>query len=119
MAIVRVPTASSSARSCDTSSTFPSKPLSASSSASRASMSRWLVGSSRISTFAPDATRIASDTRLRSPPERPSIGFSASCPLNRKRPSRARALPGVRPVARWVTSSTVPEEPSSSACCER
>ena len=113
------PTASSSARSCETSSTVPSNALSASSSASRASMSRWLVGSSRISTFAPDATRIASESRRRSPPDRPSSGFSASSPLNRKRPSRARALFGVSLVARWAASSTVPLEPSSSACCER
>ena len=45
--------------------------------------------------------------------------LSASSPLNRKRPSRARALFGVRPVARCAASSTVPAEPSSSACCER
>ena len=44
---------------------------SASSSASRLSTSRWFVGSSRISTFAPECTRIASDSRWRSPPERP------------------------------------------------
>ena len=62
-------------------------------------MSRWLVGSSRISTFEPDCTRIASDSRWRSPPDSASSGFSASSPLNRKRPSSARALAGVSPVA--------------------
>ena len=70
----------------------PVNSLSASSSASRLSRSRWLVGSSRISTFAPDCTRIASDRRRRSPPERTSSGFSASSPENRKRPSRAPGL---------------------------
>ena len=52
-AIVRVPTASSSARSWETSSSEPAKACSASSSASRLSRSRWLVGSSRIRTLAP------------------------------------------------------------------
>ena len=70
-ATVRVPTASSSARSCVISSTEPSKCWSAASSASRLSRSRWFVGSSRIRTFAPEWTRIASDSRRRSPPERP------------------------------------------------
>ena len=72
-----MPTASSSARSWEISSTAPSNAWSASSSASRLSRSRWLVGSSRISTLAPEATRIASDSRRRSPPESPSSGFSA------------------------------------------
>ena len=106
-ATVRVPTASSSARSWDTSSSEPGNSPSASSSASRLSRSRWLVGSSRISTLAPDWTRIASDSRRRSPPDSPSSGFSASSPENRKRPSSARALPGVSPVACWAASSTV------------
>ena len=66
---VRVPTASSRARSWETRITAPSKAESASSSASRLSMSRWLVGSSRISTLAPEATRIASESRRCSPPE--------------------------------------------------
>src|SRR5438445_774540 len=63
MAIVRVPTASSSARSWETSRTAPLNARSASSSASRLSMSRWFVGSSRIRTFggfsAPASTAIA------------------------------------------------------------
>ena len=79
---------------------------SASSSASRDSRSRWFVGSSRISTLAPLLTRIASESRRRSPPESPASGFSACSPPNRKRPSSARARFGVRPVARWVASST-------------
>ena len=57
--------------------------------------------------------------RRRSPPERPASGFSACSPLNRKRPSSARALLGVSPVARCAASSTVPPEPSSSVCWER
>ena len=39
-------------------------------------------------------TRIASDSRLRSPPLRPSSGFSASSPLNRKRPEQRARLVG-------------------------
>ena len=39
-------------------------------------------------------TSTASDSRRRSPPERPASGFSASSPENRKRPSSARALFG-------------------------
>ena len=97
MAIVRVPTASSSARSWDTSSSAPSNARSASSSASRLSRSRWLVGSSRIRTFAPEATRIASESRRSSPPESTDTSFSASAPENRNRPSSARALFGSQP----------------------
>jgi hypothetical protein len=54
-----------------------------------------LVGSSRISTFTPEATRVASESRLRSPPERTDTSFSASAPENPNRPSSARALFGV------------------------
>ena len=42
----------------------------------------------------------------RSPPDSPSSGFSASSPENRKRPSSARALPGVSPVACCAASTT-------------
>ena len=67
----------------------------------------------------PSATRIASDSRRRSPPESPSSGFSASSPQNRNWPSSARASLGVSPVARWAASSTVRAlAPSSSACWE-
>ena len=63
---------------------------------------------------------MASESRRRSPPDRPSSGFSAASPLNRKRPSSERASLGLRPVARWAASSTVraPGAPSSSACWE-
>ena len=94
---MRLPIASSSARSWDTSSSDPGNDASAVSSASRLSRSRWLVGSSRISRLAPELTRIASDRRRRSPPDRPSSGFSASSPENRKRPSSARVGPGLSP----------------------
>ena len=119
-ATVRVPTASSSARSWEISSSEPGNACSADSSASRLSRSRWLVGSSSTSTLAPECTRIASDSRRRSPPESPSSGFSAASPLNRKRPSSARASLGLSPVERWAASSTVraPLAPSSSACWE-
>ena len=68
--------------------------------------------------MAPEWTRIASDSRRRSPPERPSTGFSAASPENRNWPSSARALGGVRRVARWAASSTVAVASSSSACWE-
>ena len=58
------------------------------------------MGSSRIRTLAPEWTRIASDSRRRSPPESPSTGFSAASPENRNWPSSARALFGVSFVAR-------------------
>ena len=50
----------------------------------------------------PTARASASESRRRSPPDRPSSGFSASSPENRKRPSSARALFGVSVVARCV-----------------
>ncbi len=74
------------------------------------------MGSSRIRTLAPLCTRIASESRWRSPPDRPSSGFSASSPLNRNWPSSDRALLGVSLVARWHASSTVRPCPSASAC---
>ena len=73
---VRLPTASSRARSWETRTTAPSNSRRASSSASRLSMSRWLVGSSRIRTLAPEATRIASERRRCSPPEMSLSFFS-------------------------------------------
>ena len=91
IAIVRVASASISARSCETSRMVPEYSVSASSSASRLSMSRWLVGSSSTRKFAPDTTTRASASRRRSPPESTSTGFSTCSPENRKRPSRSRA----------------------------
>ena len=100
----------------------PGTAFSAASSASRLSRSRWLVGSSRISTFAPEWTRIASDSRRRSPPDRPSSGFSASSPENRKspeqRPRLGRASARSRAASPRAPSARVPA-PSSSACWER
>ena len=99
--------------------TAPSNSVSASSSASRLSMSRWLVGSSRTRTLAPEATRIASESRRCSPPEMSLSCFSASAPEKRKPPSSARAFGPVRPVSRWAASSTVPSPAAVSACWER
>src|SRR2546428_489626 len=48
---------SSSARSCETSSTVPGNASSAPSSASRLSRSRWFVGSSSTRRFAPERER--------------------------------------------------------------
>ena len=72
----------------------PGSSAAPSSSASRLSRSRWLVGSSRIRTLAPEWTRIASDSRWRSPPDSPSSGFSASSPLNRKLPEQRPRVVG-------------------------
>src|SRR4051812_28330836 len=77
-------TASSRARSCETSRTVPGKASSAPSSASRLSRSRWFVGSSRTRKFAPEATASASASRRRSPPESTVTAFSwASQPEKR------------------------------------
>ena len=65
------------------------------------------------------ATRIASDSRRRSPPLSPSSGFSASSPLNRKRPSSERAWLGVSPVRLTApprATVRAPPPSSSSAC---
>ena len=97
----------------------PRTRCSASSSASRLSMSRWLVGSSRTRTLAPEATRIASESRRCSPPEMSESCFSTSPPEKRKPPSRARAFGPLRPVSRWAASSTVPSPAAVSACWER
>ena len=45
----------------------------------------------------PTGTRIASDSRRRSPPDRPATGFSASAPENRKRPEQRSRLAGGEP----------------------
>ena len=50
----------------------------------------------------------ASDSRRRSPPESPRAASRRPRPRTGSCPSRARALPGVRPVARWAASSAVP-----------
>src|SRR4051812_540673 len=77
-------TASSRARSCETSSTVPGKASSAVSSASRLSRSRWFVGSSSTRKLAPEATASASARRRRSPPESTVTAFSwASQPEKR------------------------------------
>ena len=60
--------------------TVPSNSRMASSSASQAQMSRWLVGSSRISTFAPSTTSLARAARLRSPPLSSLTGCSTILP---------------------------------------
>src|SRR5581483_10895484 len=88
----RPATASSSARSCDTSSTVPGNASSAASSDSRDSRSRWFVGSSSTRKFAPDATTIARASRRRSPPDSETTRFSCSShPEKRKRQSSACA----------------------------
>ncbi len=100
MATMRSGTASRSARSCETTRRVPGNASSAASSASRLSMSRWFVGSSRTRKFAPDATSSASESLRRSPPE--SAVTDRSCvsqPEKRKRPRSICACGLGRPVA--------------------
>ena len=114
---VRVPTASSRARSWVTSSNAPLNALRASSSASRDSRSRWLVGSSRISTFAPPLTRIASDRRRRSPPERPRERLVGVLAAEQEAPEQRARLAWRQPRLRAVQPAPrCPSSPSSSAC---
>ena len=90
----------------------PGSACSAASSASRLSRSRWLVGSSRISTFAPEWTRIASDSRRRSPPESPSSGFSAVLAAEQEAAEQRRAPCSASARSRAApASSTVPGRP--------
>ena len=119
-ATIRSATASSTARSCETSSTVPGNASSAASSASRLSRSRWFVGSSSTRKFAPEATTSASASRRRSPPDSATTGLSwSSQPEKRKRPSSACAWPRCRPVAPIVHSSTLPRSSSSTSCWEK
>ena len=62
----------------------PSKPDSAFSSTSREFMSRWFVGSSRMSRFIFDSISRARVSRAFSPPLRTETFFEMSSPLNRK-----------------------------------
>ena len=101
IASVRSATASSSARSWETSRTVPGNASSAASSASRLSRSRWFVGSSSRRKFAPEATTSASASRRRSPPESADDGLLVLVPAGEEEPPeqvlRLRALePGPR-----------------------
>ena len=118
MAMVRVARASIRARSWDTNRIVPGKLSRASSSASRLSMSRWLVGSSSTSRFAPETTIRASASRRRSPPDSTLTGFSTWSPENRKRPSSIRACGPVSFVPCPTASTSRACSGSSSACCE-
>ena len=111
-ATVRVPTASSSARSWETSSSEPGKRLQRvleRLAALEVEVVGRLVEDQDVGVAS--ATRIASDSRRRSPPQSPSSGLSTSSPLNRKRPSSARAWLGVSPVRLTAASSTVRAPP--------
>ena len=70
-----------------TSRTVPGNAASAASSASRLSRSRWLVGSSRTSRFAPLATTSASASRRRSPPESARDRLLVLLPAREEEPS--------------------------------
>jgi hypothetical protein len=82
-------------------------------------MSRWFVGSSRTRTLAPEATRIASESRRCSPPEISASCLSTSPPEKRKPPRSERAPFSLRPVSRLAASRIVPEPAAVSACWER
>ncbi len=85
------------------------------SSASRLSISRSLVGSSRSSTSAAFAISEASMIRRRSPPENARTGLSAASPLMRMRPKRLRAFSSeISAAAR--TASTALAAGSSCSC---
>ena len=60
------------------------------STSSREAGSRLLVGSSSSSTLALETTRIASASRVFSPPDSTPAGLVASSPLNRNEPSTLR-----------------------------
>ena len=55
-------------------------------------MSKWLVGSSIISTFKGWRSNLAKAKRLRSPPDRTFTYLSAASPLNKKEPNISRTL---------------------------
>ncbi len=74
-------------RSWLTSTTAPSNPLSACTSASRASTSRWLVGSSRISRCGASRVISANASRAFSPPDSFATWVVALLPEKPKRPS--------------------------------
>ena len=75
--------------------TAPSKSASAFTSASRASMSRWLVGSSRISSCGASRVASASSSRAFSPPDRFATGVSARSASRPKRASWPRTCGAV------------------------
>ena len=119
-ATIRSATASSTARSCETSSTVPGNASSAASSASRLSRSRWFVGSSRTRKFAPRRRRAPARAGAARRPR-------ARRPASRARPSprrgsgRAAPAPAARcsPVAPIAHSSTLPRSSSSTSCWEK
>ena len=78
-------TDSSSRRSCDTTMSVAGVSRRNDSSASRAGMSRWFVGSSRSSRLAGVMPSTASSSRDRSPPDSSLTGLSTSSPRNRNR----------------------------------
>ena len=91
----RSQTVSSSRRSCETMSSVAGDSRRNDSSASRAGMSRWLVGSSRSSRFAGATPSSASSSRERSPPDSSLTGLKTSSPRKRKRARYERAGPVV------------------------
>ena len=65
----------------------PSNSIRASSTISFDSMSRWLVGSSSTSVFAPESISLSRESLAFSPPERSFTCLNTSSPVNRNRPS--------------------------------
>ena len=97
---------STNQRSWETKTIAPSNSRSASSSASRASRSRWFVGSSRRRRFAPPKTMRASDRRPFSPPESVAIFWKTSSPRKSKSARKSRASPSFMVGSRSITTSS-------------
>ena len=114
---MRVVTFSRKRRSCETRSTVPSKPTSASSRISAAGMSRWFVGSSRKRRLRGSRSSLASARRDRSPPEKPLTTRSGSSPQKRKRARYWRAASTVKSPRTRRTSSTAVSDGSTSPRC--
>ena len=94
------PSPSRKARSWETATIVPAKARSAASTASSVSGSRWLVGSSRSSSSAPEATIAAMCTRARSPGLRRPSGRCTAAGVQREGaeqgPRRALVERGLR-----------------------
>ena len=90
---------SRNSRSWLTMMAVPSNALIASFSTSFDCISRWLVGSSRMSRFTGSSSSLIIANRLRSPPLSTLTYFSDVSPPNMKAPSRSFTLSRISPVA--------------------
>ena len=79
-------------RSCEMTTIVPGYCRSASSSASRESRSRWLVGSSSNNKFGARSRSLARASLFFSPPDKTETDLSTSSFVNRKAPRAARSI---------------------------